>query len=291
MSASTIELHTHTYFSDGKSSPSELLHYAASVGLRILAITDHDNTNGVREALALAQELGLELIPAIEFTCRWPQCEPLPGDGDVDVLGYFVDLEDPEFRAFEQASLEDVHLRTADCCASLTAAGYPVTLQEVFAENPRYAGVLQMIMAVNKKGYAEDWGASFKMVSDQWAQVRLSQFTVQEVIQAIHMAGGVAVLAHPVMVKCNGNRLQEKELLQLKEMGLDGLEIFHPRLDEEARSYFSTLARRLDLLVSGGSDEHGWLTELKNVGSQPVTPELVEGLCRRHQVWDNPSTL
>jgi len=287
MPASTLDLHTHTCFSDGKFSPSELLHYAASIGLQTIAITDHDNTNGVREALALAQDLGLELIPAIELTCQWPQCEPLPGDGDIDVLGYFVDLENPEFQAFERAALDDIHLRTADCCASLTAEGHPVTLQEVFAENQHYAGVLQLILAVIKKGHAEDWGAAFKMVAEKWAQVRLSHFTIQEVIGAIHSAGGVAVLAHPVLVKCNGNRLREKDLLQLKEMGLDGLEIFHPRLDEEARSYFSALAKRLNLLVSGGSDEHGWFTDFENIGSQPVTSEVLESLRRRHIEWTN----
>ncbi len=279
---STIDLHTHTYYSDGKCSPAELLRYAASIGLETLAITDHDNTNGVREALPLAQELGIELIPAIEFTCRWPYCDTLPGDGDIDVLGYFIDLGNPEFQAFEQATLDDIHTRVADCCTRLTASGYAISLDDVFAENQHYAGVMHLILAVQRKGYADSWDTAFHLVVENWKRVRLSQFTIQQVIETIHLAGGVVVLAHPVMIKCNNNWLQANELARLVEMGLDGLEIYHYRLDEEAQAYFLALSKQFDLLISGGSDEHGWFTELKRMGSQPITAEMLECLRARH---------
>jgi predicted metal-dependent phosphoesterase TrpH len=279
---STVDLHIHTHYSDGLYSPADVLRHAARIGLETIALTDHDNTGGVREALPLARELGLELIPAVEFTCRWPACDAPPGHGDVDVLGYFVDLDDPEFRAFERATLDDAHARTADCCARLSAAGHPLSLDDAFAENPRYAGVLQLVLAVQTKGYAEGWEAAVQLVVEHWVRVRLSRFTIQQVIASIHRAGGVAVLAHPTTVKCGGDGLLEADqLAPLVEAGLDGLEIYHFRLDEPARAHFLALARQFDLLVSGGSDTHGLFNGLGRVGTQPVTPDLVESLRAR----------
>jgi predicted metal-dependent phosphoesterase TrpH len=278
----TIDLHMHTYYSDGKYSPEELLRYAASIGLETIAITDHDNTNGAREALPLALELGIQLIPAVEFTCHWSQCEAPPGHGDIDVLGYFVDLSSPEFQAFEQATLNDIHMRIDDCCSRLTAAGYPISLDDVFAENQYYAGILHLAFAVRRKGYADSWDPAFRLVVEYWKQVRLSHFTIQQVIEQIHLAGGVAILAHPATVKCGGHWLQANQLAPLVEMGLDGLEIYHHRLDEQAQAYFLALSKQFGLLVSGGSDEHGWSTGLKRMGSQPITAEMLESLRARH---------
>jgi predicted metal-dependent phosphoesterase TrpH len=118
-----------------------------------------------------------------------------------------------------------------------------------------------------------------------WQQVRLSRFTIEETIAQIHRAGGVAVLAHPTAVNCNGGRLRETDLAALVEMGLDGLEIHHPRLDSEARAYFGTLAQRFSLLVSGGSDAHGWFDEWKGLGAQPVTDEIVAAIWAQHIEW------
>ena len=276
MSAS-IDLHIHTYFSDGRDAPAEILHRAARMGIKTLAITDHDNANGVREALPLAQELGLELIPAVEFTCCWPQCK-----GDIDVLAYFVDLDDAEFQAFEQATLGDIHARIDECCSFLTMDGYTISLEDVFAQNPRYAGLMQLMLAIQAKGYIPDWEEIVTVVEQHWYRVRLSRFTIEESIDRIHRAGGVAILAHPIAVKCDGLWISAKQLESLVKAGLDGLEIYHRTVDETTRPYFLHLAEQFDLLVTGGSDEHGWFSDLKDLGSQPVTAAMVEALRARH---------
>jgi len=272
----------HTHYSDGKYSPADLLRYAASIGLETVAITDHDNANGVREALPLARELGIELVPAVEFACHWDQCDSPLGNGEIDILGYFIALGNPEFQAFEQAALNDTCTRMADCCARLTAAGYPISLDDVLAENPHYAGGVQLIFAMQSKGYANSWDAAFRLVVEQWNQVRLSRFTIQQVIEQIHLAGGVAILAHPTAVRCGDDWLQANQLALLAEMGLDGLEVYHPRLDGKARAHFSALAKQFNLLISGGSDEHGWYKGLERIGNQPITSEMVESLRARH---------
>ena len=289
------DLHIHTFYSDGRASPAEVLRHAANIGLTTVAITDHDNTRGTREALSLAAQSSpalapgsvallvagstIELIPAIEFTCRWDACASPEGDQNIDVLGYFVNLDDPAFQETEKSVLNDLWQRVNDCCARLTAAGYPVTLEEVLVENPRYPGAVQITFTLRRKGYAEDWNTAFALFSPHWKQVRPSSLTINQAIATIQAAGGVAVLAHPVTVNCGDDEwLQAGQLAALVEMGLDGLEVYHYRLDAQARAHFVALARQFDLLVTGGSDEHGWRPGFPRMGSQPVTPEMVQAL-------------
>ena len=255
------------------------------MGIKTVAIMDHDNTNGVRQVEALAPELGLCLIPALELTCRWDRCRSAPGEGDIDVLGYWIDLDDAGFCAFERAALEDIHERVSDCCAYLTSAGYPVLIEAVFAKNPRCAGLLFLIHEIQERGYAPKDGDAFALMHSAWKQVRLSRFTIEETIEQIHRAGGVAVLAHPTVIQCDGRWLQESDVGALVEIGLDGLEIYHPRLDPQARAYFGALAQRFDLLVSGGSDAHGWFDEWQGLGTQPVTDAMVAAIQVRHIEW------
>jgi predicted metal-dependent phosphoesterase TrpH len=282
----SCDLHMHTFYSDGRAAPEEVLRHAASIGLKTIAITDHDNTNGAREALPLAAQLGLELIPAIEFTSRWDGYHWVDGGDDIDVLGYFLDLDAPALQATERATLNDMYARIAEGCQALSAAGYPVTLDDALAQNPRYAGAVQVIEALRHKGYAENWDAAVALFTANWPQIRPSSFSIEQIIAAIHAAGGVAVLAHPSGISAGNGLLQAEQLKPLVEMGLDGLEIYHPRLDDEARAHFLVLAQRFGLLVTGGTDEHGWPAGFPSMGTEPVTPEIIEALrtrSRQHQ--------
>jgi predicted metal-dependent phosphoesterase TrpH len=276
---SVVDLHVHTYYSDGKFSPEETVRRAAAMGLETLAITDHDNAQGAREARPAANELGIELVPGIEFTCNWPECRPT--EGSIDVLGYFVDLDDPEFQAFERAELEDLSERIVDCCADLTACGYPLTLEDVRAQNRRYTGLLPLIQAVQSLHQITAWEAASQLVDVSWKRVRENAFPPEDVIEHIHRAGGLAVLAHPSLIRCKGAWLQTDQIQSLVDMGLDGLEIYHPRMNEMDRAYFLSLARRYDLLTTGGSDEHGWFTDLTRLGCQPVPLDTCAALRAR----------
>jgi predicted metal-dependent phosphoesterase TrpH len=206
----------------------------------------------------------------------------VPGQGDIDVLGYWIDLDDAGFRAFEQAALEDIHERISACCSRLTADGYPISIEALFARNPRYAGLQYLIHEIQDRGYVTERGDAFSLMTLGWRQVRLSRFTIEETIAQIHRAGGVAILAHPTAIKCDGDWLQESDVAALVEMGLDGLEIYHPRLDSQSRAYFGALAQRFGLLISGGSDAHGWFDEWKGLGTQPVTDAMVAAIQARH---------
>jgi 3',5'-nucleoside bisphosphate phosphatase len=272
---SSIDLHLHTYYSDGRASPQELVEHAASLGMQTIAITDHDNARGSREARPFAEQLGINLIPAVELTCRWNASQAPPGKTDIDVLGYFLDLERPEFLAFEAQILDDFHERTDIGCWYLTAEGYTMTRQDVLKENPHYAGTHPLILAVMRKGYAASYERALEQVDTIWKNVRPSSFTIDQVISMIRQTGGVPVLAHPTIVPWPSGWLNAQAIQELAEMGLEGMEIYHPRLNPEARQYFLSLANQFDLLVTGGSDDHGWPEGFPRMGSQEVTSEMI----------------
>jgi predicted metal-dependent phosphoesterase TrpH len=272
----------HTYYSDGRASPAEVVHHAASIGLRIIAITDHDTLGGISEARHVAKELGVDLIPAVELTTNWSECYPTDGlkemEADVDLLGYYVDSDQPAFRAFVDEAALDIRQRIKECCKLLTKNGYPLTIQDVLAYNPRYPGGVQTITALWKKGYAKSYNEAFLLFLEAWHEVRLSRLTTTRAIEAIHEAGGAAVLAHPVKIRCGDGLIREDHLAHLVDAGLDGLEVFHPRLSYAERQHFLELAKKFSLVVSGGSDEHGLEGRFTRMGSQPVSYEIVRHL-------------
>jgi 3',5'-nucleoside bisphosphate phosphatase len=280
---SSLDLHLHTYYSDGRASPQELVEHAASLGMQTIAITDHDNARGSREARPFAEQLGITLIPAVELTCRWDASQAPPGKSDIDVLGYFLDLERPKFLAFEAQILDDIHERIDIGCWYLTAEGYTMTRQDLLKENPHYTGTHHLIMAVIRKGYAPSFERALEQVDTIWKKVRPSSFAIDQVISMIRQAGGVPVLAHPTIVPWPSGWLNAQAIQELVEMGLEGIEIYHPRLNPEARQYFLSLANQFDLLVTGGSDDHGWPEGFPRMGSQEVTSEMILGLIDKAQ--------
>ncbi len=278
-----VDLHIHTTFSDGKHTPEDVLCRAAEEGIQTLAFCDHDNTRGFRQGLSMAGELGMELVPGIELTCSWPGCGLPLASGDVDLLGYFFRSDDADFEAFTAASLDDVYDRVDACCCGLTALGFPVRREDLLAMNPHYAGLVQLLQVILQKRYAASWDAASELVENAWRQVRPAQLSIQAAIAHIHAAGGAAVLAHPVVLTGHGAWLQERDIANLAEAGLDGIEVYHRSASAKAQEHFLSLAQRFHLLVSGGSDEHGWFTDLSGLGGQPATFEMVDALRARRQ--------
>ncbi len=278
---SAIDLHTHTYYSDGRASPAELVGYAARLGIHTLAITDHDNARGAREVREIAANLGVTLVPAVELTCRWDASGAPPCDSDIDLLGYYVDIDSPAFLQLEQAALADMRRRIEARCKLLAGAGCPVSLADVLAQNPRYIGAMPLVDALVARGCARNFREGLRLLDSHRDGVPVCSLTIDRAIEALRALGGVAVLAHPSLVRWRGGLLDAKAVGRLVEMGLDGLEIYHHRLDAAAREHFLGLARRYDLLVTGGSDEHGWPAGLDRLGSQAVTRSMLAALAAR----------
>jgi len=262
------DLHLHSYYSDGCISPAELLRHAAERGLKTLSLTDHDTLAGLEEAGRVAASLGLELIPGVELTCSWYETKY---PQTVDLMGYFFDPHNLALQEACQQGLQDLERRMEKACQYLGALGMPVSYFDLQELNPRYAGPGQLIQALVAGGYVLDWLAGYHMLYRVSPRLPLPRLSLPSAIALLHDAGGVAVLAHPVAVQGHGELLQAEELAPMVAAGLDGLETEHPRHDAAARAHFRELAKRFDLALSGGSDEHGWHGGVTRLGSELVT--------------------
>lgn len=272
----------HTRYSDGQSTVEELLQAAKEHGLEAIAITDHDTAEGSREARDLAPQYGLELIPAIELTCYWEGYSGHGGGPDIDLLGYFIDLDSPLLAEIEERLHEHARERAKICCEILKRMGYELSLEDVLTSNPNYPAVLAFLDVFVRLGLtsAEEAGPIIERAYYSSGRSRLS---IQNAIKLVHELGGVAVLAHPTIIHrdMDSEPLSERGLIELKQVGLDGIEIYHHRLRSQHRQHFSMLAKMANLAISGGSDEHRKPERFQRFASQPVTTEMLEELRSR----------
>jgi predicted metal-dependent phosphoesterase TrpH len=257
--ARDIDLHAHTTASDGEHSPSELVAMAAGIGLTALAVTDHDTTAGVNEAMGAGAQLGVEVVPGIELSAEPPRT-PSGARAQCHILGLLID---PDCRAL-LTRLEEVvrnrNLRNQRIVDRMRQElGWEITLAEVEAvaggdviARPHFAKVLV------GKGYVASVREAFDTYLGKGgkAYVERERLTAAEAIGLIHRAGGVAVLAHPNNLKMESQEA-ESYIRELHEIGLDGLEARYNLHTPEDTSRYLTLAERLGLLTSGGSDFHG----------------------------------
>ena len=247
-----IDLHTHSTASDGSDAPAALMAMAARVGLSAIALTDHDTVEGLGEARAAAADAGVRLIDGCELSCE-------VGPATMHLLVYFLaDTPGPlqDRLGGLQAARADRNRRIV---AVLQAHGLDVTLDEILAEagggsvgRPHVAGVLL------RKGYVSSVQEAF----DVWlgkgkpAYLERERLLPAEAIALAHASGAVAVLAHPTSLGFDAPALGGF-VAGLAADGLDGVECDYGRYSPELRGALRSLAGRLGLAVTGGSDYHG----------------------------------
>jgi 3',5'-nucleoside bisphosphate phosphatase len=270
----------HTYFSDGRASPQELLERARQLGLKTIAITDHETTQGSRQGQAVASQYGVELIPAIEITCYWDGYTGHGGGPDIDLLGYFLELDTESWQKTEVRLFQGVVARAEATCQALQKHGYSLRVEDVLETNPTYPGFLPMVRTLQRLNLVAPSQEAVSVVESVYYSASQSPLSIEEGIQLLHDAGGVVVLAHPSIIHraSDGEPLTERGVMDLVAMGLDGIEVFHYRLRERQRRHFAMLAKMFRLPISGGSDEHGGNGDLRRFGTEPITQEIVEGL-------------
>ncbi len=246
-----VDLHTHSFFSDGTLSPARLVRLAAQRGVEVLALTDHDTTDGLDEFLRACCQFEIIGVPGVELSAEAPYT--------LHILGYQICAD----AAMMKENLEFVRQRRIErnekMCRRLKELGVPVSLEEAAREagteliaRPHFARVLV------RKGYAPDIRSAFRRYLGDGApgdvpKVRLSP---RQCIATIRDAGGVAVLAHPAQTGLDEIKFREL-LCELKAMGLWGLECFSSHHDSEAIFRFLELARDFGLHPTAGSDFHG----------------------------------
>ena len=249
---SRIDLHLHTTYSDGSLPPAEVLGLAQKAGVSALAITDHDIVDGIPEAIEAGAHLGIEVIPGIEISSRY-------GESELHMLGYFLDWQDSELSSRLAELRASRHRRNPRIIEKLNELGLDLTYEEVKAlagtESIGRPHIARVLMA---KGYVRSAKEAFDRYLAEGAAAYVPRDLPEpaEAIAWIRTARGIPVLAHPTWVKESAEGLFAL-CDKLKAEGLGGIEVHYSTHKPQQTSQFLQVARRLDLLVTGGSDFHG----------------------------------
>ena len=250
---------------------------AVERGLSAIAITDHDVTSGLAEAIAAAPP-ELEIVPGIEMTCAWSESRRA-----VHVLGYFVD---PEHTGLQAALLRARDLMATHVDAVLGAirdVGFELKRTDLDRYRHRYAGGAALVFGMLEHGVLRGAPAGTGMRLLRMAADEPRAYTVAEAIDLIHAAGGVASLAHPAKLHRSQPLLDVDELRPLVTLGFDAIEAWQWIPGGWGSDHYRDAARDLGVLVSGGSDDHGKQTTdgRMRLGAQPVPEEVLKDLRRR----------
>ncbi|MED4172732.1 PHP domain-containing protein [Halalkalibacterium halodurans] len=242
--AGAFDLHIHTTASDGEYSPTAIVKKAKEIGLRTIAITDHDTLDGIEEAVIAGKRHGINVIPAIELTTKYKGT-------NVDILGYNVKASE-KLQAILVQLKKHREGRAMQIIEKFNDIGFTITLDEVkqFSED----GVIarpHIAKAIVKKGYVLDYQTVFDeyLADGKPCAIDKMILTPEEGIKLIHEAGGKAILAHPVY-------LEDTLVRELLALDFDGIEVWHRNHDETDQEKYKMLATEFALIKTGGSDFH-----------------------------------
>jgi hypothetical protein len=244
-----IDLHTHTDASDGRCSPSELVARAAAAGVTVLSVTDHDTTDACEAAGQACAAAGITFVPGIEITA-------VRDEVDVHVLGYFLDPQSTSLKAFLAEQRRRRIDRVGRMLAQLETLGLHLDadaiLRPALDQPGKSIGRPAIARALVKAGYVTSSNEAFAswLSRGRPGFVAREGATPEDVIAQIHAAGGIASLAHPGLLR------RDQWLAGFGAAGLDAIEAYHTNHDEEATGRYRSIAHRLGLAVSGGSDYH-----------------------------------
>ena len=250
-----IDLHCHTTASDGGLTPGELIEKAYKEGLSTIAITDHDTVSGIEEAVGSAENLQIEVIPGIELSSSFNNYIT-----EIHILGLFIDWKN----SFLQETLENLrqyrYNRNVKLIQNLESAGIKISPDEL-SKSLETAGKPNFGTALTKKGYAKNQAEAMKkFLSDKngIAKTQKERLSIEDAIDVIHEAGGLAVLAHPHLIKKElGSVSALYEFVEkIKKLGLDGIEVFYHGYNKKMVKDLKRIARNTGLFASGGSDYH-----------------------------------
>jgi predicted metal-dependent phosphoesterase TrpH len=273
---SRIDLHIHSTASDGKFSPEDIVHRAIKLGLTVIALCDHDSVNGVIPALEAARAFPqISVIPGVEVSTYTPGSE-------VHLLGYFVDYTDPEFKAALVSLRSSRRARADKMIAKLKSLNVHIDweqVQEIAGSGS--IGRPHIAQVMLEKGYITSIKEAFtKYIGFEGpAYIERQKITSVEAAALVIKAGGLPVLAHPLTASN-----PEAIIAELKTAGLVGLEINYNGYTKDERDSLAQLAKKYDLIATGGSDYHGLDDSAETmIGGTYVPEESVEQLIARAQ--------
>jgi 3',5'-nucleoside bisphosphate phosphatase len=267
------DLHLHTRFSDGTFTPEELVLQAQKHGLACIALTDHDTVEGCGPAAAVCAAVKMEFIPGAELTAEHE-------DTEVHILGYFLDTENrvllDRIATFQAVRQNRIH----EMVAAINKLGVPLQAESVFAlANCKSPGRPHVARALVKAGLVANLDEAFDrfLKKGRPAWVPKTKMSALEGVELIHQAGGLAVMAHP------GLNRSDDIIPGLVDAGLDGIECFHTKHSTVMSERYLEIAEKYHLLVTGGSDCHGFSKNKPLIGTVKLPYEHVEKLYAARQ--------
>ncbi len=262
------DLHIHTHYSDSTSSPEEVVEEAVAAGLSCIAITDHDVVDAIDPAKAAAQAHGLEIISGIELSSE------LNGK-DIHILGYGFNYKNSplvdKLQDIQQARLD----RMAKMIEKLKTLGINnITMEEVCAKTKNAVGRPHLAIALKEKGWVSSIKAAFDKYIGEGAPAYFTKYhqTPFEAVQLITDSGGVAVMAHPMAT------MKDELIAPLVKAGMGGLEVYYPNCSETVVKFYKNLAKKYNIVATGGSDAHGKAKVYTHIGKAQIPYEIVEEL-------------
>jgi len=270
-----IDLHTHSDRSDGTLSPAGVVVAAKAAGLDVVALTDHDTAEGWDEATDAAYDAGIWLVPGMEISCSH-------AGRALHLLAYLADPTYPPLRAELDQVLRGRKERTPRMCTRLRELGIPIREEDVAAQAVGAVAVGRPHVAdtLVAMGVVGDRGEAFERYLSVGRPGFIARYAppVEVVLPLVVEAGGVAVVAHP-WGRHDTTDLQHDGLVELRELGLAGLEVDHQDHPAHDRARLRDLAAQLDLVVTGSSDFHGAGKVDHDLGCNTTDPEQFERLC------------
>lgn len=243
------DLHTHTNFSDGAFSPEELIIKAKDAGITHLSITDHDNVDSIQDAMQIALDYNIQLIPGVEISANH-------NGKETHILAYFFDYKNPELLAYLKNFRSERLKRAKKIVAKLNELGININIDDVlkFVKGNGSVGRPHIAFALIELNAVENYYDAFnKFIGDNKpAYVVKPNITSKDAISLINRSGGLSFIAHPGKFM-----IDNISLIEMIEFGVDGIETVHPSHSENDIKYFQNICSQYFLLESGGSDFHG----------------------------------
>ena len=249
----TFDFHVHSNASDGSLSPRDVIRKASEEGLDVIAITDHDTTAGIGDAVEAEKEFGMTVIPGVEISIDFQ-----PGTNHL--CGYFIDTENDQLRSGLQFVQDARRNRNPIIVQKLNDLGIDITMPEIVEQaggdqigRPHFAKVLL------KKGYVKDTQEAFDKYLAKGAPCYMDKqrLSLEHAVKMIKSAGGAAVLAHPAELRFNTEKEYRDYFQYAKDTGVEGVESYSSHHSAEQNAMFRQMADELQMFSTGGSDFHG----------------------------------
>ena len=266
-----IDLHSHTKFSDGYFTPQELLEKVSEKNISVLAITDHDTVDAIPSAISLGKNLGITIVPGVELSSQ-------DGERDLHILGYFIDIEDEKFKKYLSLFKSERIKRAERIIKKLNNLGFEITIEDVLSlSETSVVGRPHIADTLVKLGIVKSFYEAFQkfLGNNSPAYEKKYYVSPQNVIEIIHDAGGIAIIAHP-------GALPEETIGNLIKADIDGFEIYHPAHSSEQMKYYEGITNNYFLYGTGGSDFHGGTrSDINNIGRFYTPAGTFESMKRR----------